>query len=167
MTDDYQIANSFADNIVKNCSPNSNIRHNKNKDLFYSRVKHYNPRNKTFHSIDVSMVDEIISKLKRNKSPGADGLTSEHLIFSHPSVIVFFSKLLNIMLLHEIVPNEFSHSITVFIPKGSKVKCSTSSDDYRGISIYPILAKVYERCLLKIFSAYLKMIICNSDLKIM
>ena len=82
-----------------------------------------------------------------NKSPGADGFTSEHLLYSHPSVTVFFSKLLNLMLTYEVVPKDFSHSIIVFIPKGSGGKISNSSGNYRGNSIYPILAKVYERCL--------------------
>jgi len=156
LTDDSKIANVFADNIVKNCSPNSTLKNNKNKNIFLSRREQYNTRNKVHTDINVCMVDNIISKLKRNKSPGPDGLTAEHLLYAHPSVIVFFSRLLNAMLTYEIVPKHFGHSITVFIPKGSGGRCSNSSDDYRGISIYPILAKVYERCLLNIFSTYLK-----------
>jgi len=46
-------------------------------------------------------------------------------------------------------------SATYPIPKGTKSGCSTSSDNYRGISISPILSKVYELCLIQLYSEIL------------
>jgi len=65
------------------------------------------------------MVDEIIHKLKRNKTPGQDGLTVEHIIFALPLVIIIVTKLLNLMLRFEHVPNEFGLITTYPIPKGT------------------------------------------------
>jgi len=66
------------------------------------------------------MVDEIIRNLKMNKSPGIDGLTAEHLLHAHPAVSVTVTKLLNLMICHEYVPQIFGHSITTPILKAGQ-----------------------------------------------
>jgi len=54
----------------------------------------------------------------------------------------------------EYVPGDFGKSTTYCIPKGDRGKCSNSSENYRGTSISPLLAKIYEHCqnLLQIYA---------------
>ena len=106
---------------------------------------------------DTELVSITISKLKRGKAPGIDGLMAEHLIFSHPILAVILSKLFNLMLSVRCVPREFKFSYIVPIPKpkdyySKPLKC----DDFRGIAISPILSKVFKYCLLEKCNYFLK-----------
>jgi len=58
------------------------------------------------------------------------------------------------MLIFEYIPDGFGLSIMVPIHKSESNK--NKSDNYRGISINPLLSKVFEHCLVQIFSKYLK-----------
>ena len=100
------------------------------------------------------MVDRFISQLKRGKSAGLDNLTAEHLQFAHPLVVKLISKLFNLMILFEYVPDAFGRGVMVPIPKDKGGKGSVSTDEYRGISINPIVSKLFESCLLTLFSKY-------------
>ena len=42
---------------------------------------------------DTELVSNVILALKRGKAPDIDGLTSEHILFSHPILPVIISKL--------------------------------------------------------------------------
>ena len=75
--------------------------------------------------------------------------------YCHPIIVQLLSKLFDIMLIYEYVPNGFGISMMVPVPKNSTSKSQASTDDYRGISINPIISKVFEMCLLKLFGKYL------------
>jgi len=102
------------------CSPNSS------KKAYSSHLKltldnaEYNPLELSNAQIEVQYVDHIVRQLHRNKTPGMDSITAEHLLNAHPCVIVIITILLNIVLLHEHVPGCFCCSITFPIPKGKK-----------------------------------------------
>jgi len=49
----------------------------------------YNP----YGYVTVEMVDTCIKNLKRGKAAGLDGLTTEHIINSHPIVVVLLTLL--------------------------------------------------------------------------
>jgi len=57
------------------------------------------------------------------------------------------------MMTHEYVPYDFRVSITIPIPKDPKVKgrLHNKSGNFRGISISPVISKVYEYCLMDKF----------------
>jgi len=59
------------------------------------------------------------------------------------------------MLQYEYVPDGFGITIMVPILKASVHNKLHSTDDYRGISINPIISKLFEMCLLSIFNTYL------------
>ena len=50
-------------------------------------------------------------------------------------------------------PTSFGRSCTVPVPKGRQT--SSTVDDFRGISISPVLSKILEHCILNRFSSYL------------
>jgi len=54
------------------------------------------------------------------------------------------------------VPNDFSRSCTIPISKDSKNSLckSLSMDDFRGITIIPVISKVFESCILDLFKQY-------------
>ena len=67
--------------------------------------------NNTFNVLDV---EKAFEKLKIGKAPGLDGNVTEHLIYSHPSLIVCLTLPFNMMSLHDFVPDD--SGIGVIIP---------------------------------------------------
>ena len=53
------------------------------------------------------------------------------------------------------VPDAFGLGTTIPIPKGDKNRIYDKLEDFRGITISPILSKVFELCLLKCLDKYL------------
>jgi len=54
-----------------------------------------------------------------------------------------------------ILSDAFGCRVTFPIPKGPEGKCSSLTDDYRGISVNLLLSKIYESCLMKKIENYL------------
>ena len=104
------------------------------------------------------MVERVINKLKRGKAAGLDRITAEHLQFSHPLLPVVCSKLFNCMMAIGHVPESFGQSYTVPIPKGdcNAHTKSITVNDFRGISISPVISKVLEHCILDRYSTFFK-----------
>ena len=102
------------------------------------------------------MICRIISNLKRGKAPGIDGLSVEHLSYSHPAVPVVISKLFKLIFACGYVPSGFKQSYIVPIPKirDCRTKAMTY-DDFRGIAISPVISKIFEHCLLDYFQTFL------------
>ena len=67
------------------------------------------------------------------------------------------SKLFNLMMHNGYVPRKFGQSYTVPIPKSScnLYSKSITVDDFRGISISPVISKVFEHCILDRYSNFL------------
>ena len=99
--------------------------------------------------IDVESFSKAIDCLDLNKAPGCDNLTVEHILFAHESVIIILRTLFNIMLRTGLVPDSFGIGKTTPIPKFKCCKKNVSADDFRGITICPILSKNFEYCIKK------------------
>jgi len=85
------------------------------------------------------------------------GLTSEHLLFSHPVLPVILSKLFNVIFQCQQVPGGFKYSYIVPVPKVKDCRNKAMTcNDFRAITISPILCKVFEYCLLDKFNNMLK-----------
>ena len=70
-------------------------------------------------------------------------------------MISILSMLFNLMLKTNYVPNAFGIGLTIPIPKNVSNTKVVSSDDFRGITISPLLSKLFENCLLRITNDYL------------
>ena len=57
------------------------------------------------------MVDKCIDCMKKGKAAGIDGLTVEHLIYSHPVLVVHLMVLFNIVLAYGVLPDAFGKGI--------------------------------------------------------
>ena len=100
----------------------------------------------------MQVVNEAVNKIECNKTPGFDKITIEHITYAHPSVIIILTRLFNIMMNTELVPDDFGIGIATPIPKFKGNKKNVSSDDYRGITICPVISKNFEHCIITHFS---------------
>ena len=90
-------------------------------------------------------------KLKLGKAAGIDGITAEHIIHSFPSIYVHLKFLFNIMITHSYVPNMFGCGILIPIIK-DKTGNSASVENYRPITLCPVISKIFETVLLELYS---------------
>lgn len=105
--------------------------------------------------LSVEEVDSVIrNHMKRGKAAGIDNLTLEHIIHSHPIVVWHLARLFNLMLKHGYVPNQFGRGIVIPLIKDKHADL-TNSNNYRGITISPVISKIFEGCLLMKFESYL------------
>jgi len=94
----------------------------------------------------VNEVESIIGKWKKNKAASRDGITAEHLMHGHPYVVLILTKLINLILRFKHVPGAFGLSITFPVPKYPSTKTRSLINNYRGITVSPVISKILEHC---------------------
>ena len=100
------------------------------------------------HLDDAELIDNIIYKLKINKPLCLDTLTSEHLQYSHPALASIFAQLFNVTLGIRLYTIRLRVDIVPPL-KGSRDNFKSSTvEDFRGISISPVLSTILEHCIL-------------------
>ena len=154
LIDDIEIANHFANKFKDICTPNypaKNIQfENEYKFMFSSYIG-----DQKQISFNVEAVDIVVQSLKKDKAADIEGISAEHIIAAHPILIVILKFLFELIIRTGLVPGGFGRGITHPIPK-SKVNSKTlTADDFRAITICPIISKVFEHCLLSRISNYL------------
>ena len=96
--------------------------------------------------------------MKKGKAAGLDGLTAEHFQHCHPCVPTVLSKLFNLIMEVGKVPDNFGSSYMIPLLKvnNTSMSKSLSVNDFRGISISPVVLKIFENAVLIIFKHYFK-----------
>ena len=79
-------------------------------------------------------IADIVAEMSCNKSPGLDGLTSEHLKKANCQLSVLLSILLSALLVHGRVPSDILKSVMVPIVK-NKNKRVSDKENYRPICL--------------------------------
>ena len=99
--------------------------------------------------MEVSLDDvrKAVKRLKKGKSPGVDGITSEMLIYGGECVLEWLLRVCRVCVSEEKVPNDWVRAIIVPIYKGKGDK--SDCKNYRGISLLSIPGKVYGRVLIE------------------
>ena len=100
--------------------------------------------------VTVTEVDQILSKLNRQKSDGMRGTYSDHFIYAPHRLTVLLTMLINVMFMHGHMADELLSSVLVSIPKDARGSL-TNSDNYRAIALFSAIGKVIdmlviERC---------------------
>jgi len=151
-----KIANKFADVFADACLPFSFDR------FVEACTKYNNDRNNTSmynRSVSflcsITLVQKVVSQLKRNKAASLNGLTAEHILHSLPVVLSVITRLINLIVKYEYVPDAFGHNTTILLPKDSFSKTQCDSGNYRGITVSPIIFKIFKLCLFQKFGSYL------------
>ena len=153
-TNQADIAEDFAQYFANICTYNSDARNLELENEFTARKNNFhNDTNVPNYRLSVEMVDRAIKKLKLGKAIGADRISAEHLLYAHPILVIILTKLFNLLLFFEYVPNGFGIGVLIPIPKSDKDLDRT--DNYRGITLNPVISKVFEHCLLTLFSNFL------------
>jgi len=148
------IVNNFAKHFEACCKPFSDKRNEDLKFKYAKRRAEYIGDPLFDKPFDVELLDNLISNLKNGKAAGLDEITAEHLKHSHPILTLILAKLFNLFVSTGHIPNNFGQSYTVPIPKCDSRCRSLSVDDFRGISISPIISKLFEMSILNRFSSY-------------
>ena len=110
--DPNTIADKFA-NYFSNCFSCNN----KEKAVTRDRPTYCGLPPVTDLCFDTECVSKVISVLKRGKAADIDGLTSEHILLSHPVLPVIITRLFQLILLTQHIPSGFKYSYIVPIPK--------------------------------------------------
>ena len=102
-----------------------------------------------FH-VDTNHVRTALKKLKLNKAQDHAGIRAEHLIYAKSDALVLqLSQLYNVMFGTGSTPECLSRAILIPLVKSYK-KSLKSANNYRGISLIPILTKVLEYVVMEI-----------------
>ena len=94
-----------------------------------------------------------IGKLKAGKDDGDIGFKYDHIIKG--TLYVLLSLLYNLMFYHGYTPADLMKSTTVSIPKDNKASLS-GSHNYRGISLFNSLSKLFDHIILLKYSKQLQ-----------
>ena len=105
-------------------------------------------------NVKVSDISDAISELPNDKSPGIDGLMSEHFKNASYRLNVVLSVVLQAMLKHGFFPKQFMLNMIVPILK-SKNGDITSKSNYRPIALATVCSKIIEIFIVKQMSDYL------------
>jgi hypothetical protein len=96
-----------------------------------------------FHKNEVLMA---ILGLAKEKAPGIDNISAEHLLYAADVVSQPLCNLFNACIIHGCVPDSFTTSIIVPVEK-DKLCGASSFDNYRPIALVTMFSKVFENCL--------------------
>jgi Reverse transcriptase (RNA-dependent DNA polymerase) len=155
-SDHQVIAETFSTYFESACSHNSISRNEELYNEYCSkRIKYNHFGDIQDYVISTEMMDSLILKLKAGKAAGLDNLTADHLKNAHPIIVQLLRKLLSLILIFEYVPDSFGKGIMIPIPKNNLGKGDIQTDEFRGITINPIISKLFEQCLLIVFDRYL------------
>jgi len=105
--------------------------------------------------LTVELVDWVCRELKRGRSAGPDEICAEHLLYSHPLLIVQLSLLFRLIILYSHVPDAFGLGMIIPVPKGDDCDL-TSTDNYRAITTSLCISKLFELCLSMVFQPWLQ-----------
>ena len=108
------IAKEFSEYFYTVAAPNSAVRAAELQSEFRDRVADYGAsEDLSACLLSVESVGKALKKLSNGSAPGVDNITAEHLKWAHPAITVMLTKLFNIMLLFEYVPDAFGMSIII------------------------------------------------------
>ena len=100
--------------------------------------------------ISVDLVQNVVRDLKIGKAAGFGGLMAEHICLAHTVLLVHLSCLFTMLYKHSMVPDDFGRGIVIPLLKNVDGNRFTT-DNYRGITLSPVISKLFEMVLLSQF----------------
>ena len=104
--------------------------------------------------VSLEIVLDATFKLKKGKCADDSSICAEHFFNAPLALFDRLQDLFNKMLLHGFVPNEFQHGTIIPIVK-DRHGDQGDLNNYRGITIAPIVSKIFEYVLQIIFQPFL------------
>ena len=154
------IAGIFMANFQKNAQPNNGKRVEELKNSFseeYNKFSSEHSENCDCNSYHISLakVLDATFSLKKGKSADEDAVSAEHFFNAPLSLFERLKNLFNMMLRHGFVPKQFCSGFILPIVKDSQGN-KADSGNYRGITISPIISKIFEHVLKLTFEPHLQ-----------
>jgi len=166
LVNDNDIADKFAEYFVQSSANLTEEGSNKLRTDYDSKRSTYcGAPHCDAYTIDAELIDIIVHKMKRGKAAGLDQITVEHILNCHPVIYTLLCKLFNLLLKYGFVPDAFGISYTVPLPKCNSVTKVMSTDDFRGISISPVISKIFENCILNRYREFFATSDCQFGFK--
>ena len=152
------IAASFKSHFVKVSQPNDQQRVNQLNRQFDEKYReaiagHINCSCST-HQITLENVIDSVYSMTKGKSCDDSQIHAEHFFYAPLPIFERLQCLFNKMLMHEYVPLQFQFGTIVPVVKDHRGD-KGDLNNYRGITIAPIISKVFEHSLRIIFQPYL------------
>ena len=153
------IAETFKKCSEKNSTPNNQEKVDAMNSRFESEYSDYMHRHKEScdcADTNVTTIDVIdaLLRMKGGKSADEDGIVVEHLHHAPLNFLSRLASLFNHMLRHSFVPRQFQRGFMIPLIKDQQGNHS-DSNNYRGITISPIISKVFEHILKCTFAEHL------------
>ena len=104
--------------------------------------------------ITAEEVFEGVKMLSCGKSPGPDGLVSEHYKLASPKLYPIIARLISSMFVHGYMPENLIRSALVPIVK-NKCKSLTAKDNYRPVALANTFTKIIEHVIIGRIDVYL------------
>jgi len=105
------VANAFAAHFNK-VYLNATGDHSSDCLPLMSAMKDYHDSETSFsNSITVELADKCIQRLHVGKASRPDNLSSEHVKYAHPLVVLQLCNLLRTMVIHCLVPDDFGNGL--------------------------------------------------------
>ena len=103
-----------------------------------------------------SEIRSVCMCLPTGKAPGVDNVSYEALKYGTEKLFKTLNKLFNGMTMYTYIPNQLKISVIIPLYKG-KNKPKDDINSYRGVSLMPVVYKVYEKLLYNRIQPWLEM----------
>lgn len=106
-----------------------------------------------FENVDEEDVLKLLRSLDVNKAVGLDNVSAKLLKMTAPAISRSLASLLNFSLEHGQVANDWKLARVTPVPKEGS---SENLDNFRPVSVLPVIAKILERVVHRQLYAYLQ-----------
>ena len=153
------IANVFKDTFKKNSQPNNQSKVDEINSQFSEKYAQFSDMHKencdcASDTITLDATIDAVFGMKQGKCPDDDGIHAEHIQNGPLLLFIKLSSLFNYMLSHAFVPQQFRFGSIIPIIKDKNGSVS-DANNYRGITISPMISKAFEHVLKDKYSDHL------------
>jgi hypothetical protein len=139
----YSIETDIDDNY-----DNDHCTYVNNRLRFLKEFSKYETDSVIVETFTPEEVEGEVRKLKYAKKGGFDGISNEHLKYGKNNLMHSLANLFNAMYAREYVPIDMKKGLIYTLYKGSK-KYMDDRKNYRGITLLPVIGKLFDRIILK------------------
>ena len=152
------ISDSFRDHFVLVSKPNNISRVEKIDCMFKEKyaetqASHAQSCKCKEHNISLDAVLDATFSMKKGKTCDDESITAEHFFYGPLQLFDRLQQLFNAMLRHSFVPLQFQLGTIIPLVKDHQGNLG-DMNNYRGITISPIVSKIFEHVLKIVFISY-------------
>ena len=148
-----EIFNNYFSNLVKSLTSDVNTEFDPTTTSDFVQKFKDSDVKLLFSDISTQEVHDIIQAIPTGKATGTDGLSIKLLKIAAPAIIESLTKLINICIARGVFPTVWKEAKVTPLHKNG-VKCD--KNNYRPISVLPVISKVLERHLHNAIHTFLK-----------